>query len=83
MSNADAAPATTQASLLTVQAIAALMACSPRTVHRLVDARRIPPPVRLGRMVRWPREPFEQWIASGCPLPENTKSPAKRAKANS
>jgi excisionase family DNA binding protein len=58
-----------QALLLTVHGVAALLACSPRTVYRLNDQGRIPRPVRIGGMIRWPRPRFERWVADGCPPP--------------
>ena len=60
--------------MLTIDGVAALLVCSPRTVYRLVDTGRIPRPVRIGGMIRWPREPFERWVAQGCPLPTGPKS---------
>jgi excisionase family DNA binding protein len=54
--------------LLDVQAVAQLLACSPRHVYRLADAGKMPPPVRLGALVRWPRAAVEEWIAAGCPV---------------
>lgn len=71
-----AAPLPAQALMLTVHDAAALLACSPRTVYRLVDTGRIPRPIRLGGMIRWPREPFERWIADGCPAPTKEESRA-------
>jgi excisionase family DNA binding protein len=53
--------------MLTVDGVAALLACSPRTVYRLADTGRMPPPVRLGALVRWPREAIDAWVAAGCP----------------
>ena len=61
------------ATMLTVDGVAALLVCSRRTVYRLVDADRIPRPVRIGGMIRWPREQFKRWIARGCPLPTGPK----------
>ena len=55
-----------QTIMLTVQGVAALLACSPRTVYRLADQGNIPRPVRIGGLARWPRESFERWIAEGC-----------------
>ena len=43
-----------QAALLDVQAVAALLDCSPRHVYRLADAGRMPPPVRIGALRSWP-----------------------------
>jgi excisionase family DNA binding protein len=52
--------------LLDVQQVADLLNCSTRHVYRLADAGRMPQPVRLGALVRWPRQGIEDWIASGC-----------------
>ncbi len=53
--------------LLDVRAVAALLHCSPRHVYRLSDAGRMPPPVRIGALVRWQRQAIDQWIAANCP----------------
>ena len=58
-----------QSIMLTVDGVATLLACSPRTVYRLVDKGRIPRPARIGGLIRWPREVLERWIAEGCPVP--------------
>jgi excisionase family DNA binding protein len=60
-------PADSSAALLDVRAVARLLACSVRHVYRLADSSRMPPPVRLGALVRWPRSAIENWIAAGCP----------------
>jgi excisionase family DNA binding protein len=62
-------PETTDApssALLDVRAVAALLDCSPRTVYRLADAGKLPSPVRLGALVRWPRSTLDKWLADGC-----------------
>jgi excisionase family DNA binding protein len=56
-----------QPAMLTVHDVARLLNCSARTVYRLCDSGRMPRPVKLGALVRWPREVVEQWIAAGCP----------------
>jgi len=56
--------------LLTVHDVAEMLSCSPRTVYRLNDAGRMPKPVRLGSLVRWPKAIVERWIDQGCPRPE-------------
>lgn len=53
--------------MLDVEGVADLLGVSTRHVRRLVDAGRCPQPVRLGRVVRWPRPAVEGWIADGCP----------------
>jgi excisionase family DNA binding protein len=53
--------------LLDVLAVARLLDCSSRHVYRLSDAGRMPRPVRIGALARWPRQAIERWIAAGCP----------------
>lgn len=62
-----APPDLSAAQLLDVRAVAALLDCSPRHVYRLADAGRMPPPLRLGSLVRWRRTDMETWLAQGCP----------------
>ena len=54
--------------MLTVHDVARMLNCSVRTVYRLVDSGRMPRPVKLGALVRWPREAIEHWIDDGCPV---------------
>jgi excisionase family DNA binding protein len=54
------------AALLDVRGVAALLGCSPRHCYRLADSGHMPPPVRLGVLVRWRRKTIEDWIAGGC-----------------
>lgn len=56
--------------LMDVNAVAALIGASPRTVRRLADWGRMPRPISLGRMVRWQRSVIEEWIREGCPRVE-------------
>ena len=66
--NVGGEPAPAQlAGMLNVGDVAKLLRCSARTVYRLSDSRRMPRPVKLGALVRWPREQVEKWIADGCP----------------
>jgi excisionase family DNA binding protein len=53
--------------LLDVRQVAAILGCSARHVYRLSDAGRMPRPVKLGSLVRWPRAAVDEWIAAGCP----------------
>ncbi len=43
--------------------------CSERHLDRMRDKGLVPPPVKLGALLRWNREVIEQWIADGCPPP--------------
>jgi excisionase family DNA binding protein len=54
------------AQLLDVRAVAQLLGCSPRHVYRLADRGAMPPPVKVGALVRWSRKAIEDWISTGC-----------------
>ena len=69
----DAGPGAVPA-MLTVDQVARMLCCSPRTVRRLADAGRMPRPVRLGSLLRWPRESIESWISQGCPRRDGRRS---------
>jgi excisionase family DNA binding protein len=58
--------------MLTIQDLADLLRCSPRTVYRLADIGRIPPPCRLGTLVRWSRGAVQAWFDAGCPTERKT-----------
>lgn len=60
-------PADASAKLIDVQAVAEMLGCSTRHVYRLSDAGRMPAPVKLGSLVRWPAAAIGEWIAAGCP----------------
>ena len=57
----------TSAKLIDVQAVAGLLDCSPRHIYRLTYAGRMPAPVKLGTLARWPQRAIEEWIGNGCP----------------
>ncbi len=66
--------------LLDVKGVAALLGgCSTRHVYRLSDGGKMPPPVRLGGLVRWRRDEIQDWIANGCPTVRHV--PARAAAA--
>ncbi|MCA8994634.1 MAG: helix-turn-helix domain-containing protein [Planctomycetaceae bacterium] len=54
--------------LLSVNRVAEMLGCSPRTVYRLSDAGKMPAPRKVATLVRWHRPEIEQWIADGCPV---------------
>jgi excisionase family DNA binding protein len=66
-----AGPDRPPAELLDVRTVARLLGVSVRTVYRLADAGRMPAPVRLGALVRWPRRAMLDWISNGCPVVRN------------
>jgi predicted DNA-binding transcriptional regulator AlpA len=37
----------------------------------MVSAGKLPPPLYLGRNVRWREQDIDHWIANGCPEQEN------------
>lgn len=60
-------PEQAPAELLDVRAVAELLNCSPRHIHRLSDGGRMPRPVKLGQLVRWRRAELMAWVNAGCP----------------
>ena len=55
--------------LLDVKQVAILLSCSCRHVYRLADGGRMPPPVRIGALVRWRLHGpggLQEWLDSGC-----------------
>ncbi len=54
--------------MLSTQDIAKMLQCSDRHVTNLRKDGRIPPPVKLGELVRWPRRVIDEWIEAGCPV---------------
>ena len=67
------APDAPAPALLDVRAVAAILACSPRSCYRMADAGLMPRPRRLGGLVRWSRAEIEAWIADGCPKIRSAK----------
>lgn len=53
--------------LLDLEALAALLNCSRQHARRLANEGRVPPPVRLGRLLRWDAIAIQRWIDDGCP----------------
>jgi excisionase family DNA binding protein len=56
-----------EALVLSTRDVAKLMQCSDRHITNLRKQGRMPPCIKLGTLVRWPRTIIEGWIASGCP----------------
>ena len=59
--------------LLNVEAVAAMLNCSPRHVYRLSDAGRMPVASQARLSVRWSKASLEAWIANGCRPVRQTK----------
>lgn len=67
VSDAGTLPANaTSAAMLDVRAVAAMLDCSTRHVRRLADGGRMPPPIKLGCLIRWRRADIDAWLAAGC-----------------
>lgn len=66
--------------LIDVGTTASLLGISQRTLHRLIDERAIPAPVRLsGRMLRWRLGELLEWVEAGCPHTNHWKYAPERA----
>ena len=61
-------PAESPATLLSIRQIAGILGCSTRHVQRLADGGKMPRPIRLGALLRWPQLVIEDWVANGCPV---------------
>lgn len=70
---AGAEGAAASSALMDVRAVAKLLQCSPRHVYRLSDGGRMPPPRKLGALVRWSARDIESWITEGCPSVRTVK----------
>ncbi len=55
--------------LITASEVAGMLDVSTRTLWRLVSARKVVAPIKIGGSTRWRRAEVEVWIASGCPAP--------------
>ncbi|HUU22880.1 MAG TPA: helix-turn-helix domain-containing protein [Phycisphaerae bacterium] len=53
--------------LLTSRQVSELVGVAPRTLWRYARSGRMPPPRKIGALVRFSRTEIEEWIADGCP----------------
>ena len=67
------------AALLDVEQVRGVLNCSARHVLRMADRGLMPPPVRLGALVRWQRGAIDAWVAKGCPAVRRTKEASRVA----
>ena len=52
---------------------------SPKTIHRMDEAGKIPAPVTVGaRSLRWVRQKIVDWLAAGCPDRETFEALGKK-----
>ncbi len=64
--------------LLTSEDLAKLLKVSERTLWRLLSARKIPEPVRIGCSTRWRLVEVQDWIAGGCTVPASRNNHLNR-----
>jgi excisionase family DNA binding protein len=67
VTTANAVEAEKTNDLLDITRVSQILRCSERHVYRLCDSGRMPPKLRVGRLVRWRRSDIEQWLVEGCP----------------
>lgn len=60
--------------LLSAKELAKLLRVSTRTIWRRKSAGEIPPPIKLGGLIRWQYGQIKSWISAGCPRPETHKN---------
>jgi len=53
--------------LLSKADLARLLSVSCRTISRMNAKGETPKAIRLGRLLRWPQNEIDEWIAAGCP----------------
>jgi predicted DNA-binding transcriptional regulator AlpA len=59
--------------LLDVHATARILSMSARNLYRLVDAGKMPRPLKIGGKNLWRRDVLERWIAADCPSTHDKK----------
>ena len=65
-SNESDVAGVSNAKLIAVEDVAALIGCSRRHVYRMSDGDQMPRPVKLGSLTRWRRKDIDKWICDGC-----------------
>lgn len=55
------------ARLLSADDLAKRLGVSMRSIRGWDASGRIPEPIRVGRLVRWPSDEIDDWIAARCP----------------
>jgi excisionase family DNA binding protein len=50
--------------LLDVQGVASWLVLSPKTVYAMVERGEGPPPIKVGRLLRWDRDSVQEWLRS-------------------
>jgi predicted DNA-binding transcriptional regulator AlpA len=55
--------------LINAEQLAQILSISQRTLWRLLSAKKLIPPIRIGGNTRWRLNEVHQWIDAGCPEP--------------
>jgi prophage regulatory protein len=63
--------------MVSPEELSTILGVSKRTLWRLVSAKLLPKPLRIGGSVRWRRDQIQQWIEQGCPGPDHRTSALK------
>jgi prophage regulatory protein len=58
-----------------------LLDVSDRTLEKMVRARQFPPPLRLGKTVRWAETVIQQWLATRLEAQMAWQPPKRAARA--
>lgn len=61
-------PPDDQGLLVDYRQVAKLLKVSERTLWKMQHCGEMPPPIRIGRSVRWSLEALRRWIEAGCPV---------------
>ena len=61
-------PPSDQGLLIDSREAARMLKISQRTLWRMHTTGEMPPPIRIGRAVRWSLEALKKWVDAGCPV---------------
>lgn len=67
MQGSQSTPANDEVQMLTADDVAERLRISVRGVWRQVSTERLPKPVYIGRLARWPLTTIKDWMEQGCP----------------
>ncbi len=67
-------PPEDQGLLIATKEAAKLLKVSERTLWQMQTTGRMPPPIRIGRAVRWSLDVLKKWVEAGCPVDPKWRS---------
>jgi excisionase family DNA binding protein len=67
-------PPKEQCLLIDTKAASRLLGVSDRTIFTMSTTGKMPPPIRIGRAVRFSAEALRKWVEAGCPPMASGKS---------